>query len=99
MHHIQDSIYLNDKARYEASLPLKESHLTLPDNYPLCENQLLKLYGKLKNNVVFLKNCDTIFVEQREAGTIESAESTSTLGDFHYIGHHPVFGDDKKLVS
>ena len=55
MHHIQDSIYLNDEARYEASLPLKESHLTLPDNYPLCENQLLKLYGKLKNNVVFLK--------------------------------------------
>ena len=99
MHDFQDSNYLNDETRYEASLPLKESHLTFPDNYPLCENQLLKLYGRLKNNVVFLKNYDTIFVEQREAGTTESVESTSTLGHCHYIAHHPVFRDDKKLVS
>ena len=89
--HFQDSIYLNDKGRYEARLPFKESHKIFPDNYSLCEKRLLKWYNKLKNDTVLLKKYDAIFVEQREAGIIETAESTSTLGDRHYTALHPVF--------
>ena len=92
----QDSIYFNNEGRYDARLPLKESHETLPDNYSLCENQLLKLYKKLKNDTVLLKNYEDIFVEQREAGIIETVESTITLGDCHYIAYHPVFREDRK---
>ena len=68
----------------------------MPDNYSLCEKRLLKLYNKLKNDTVLLKNYDAIFVEQREAGIIETVKSTSILGDCHYIAHHPVFRGDKK---
>ena len=48
---------------------------------------------------VLLKNYDPTFAEQREAGIIETFESTSNLGDCHYIAHQPVFREDKKLVS
>ena len=54
------------------------------------------LYNKLKNDTVLFKNYDDIFVEQGEAGIIEAVESTSTLGDCHYIAHHLVFREDKK---
>ena len=47
LHDCQVSINLIDKGRYEARLPFKESHETLPDNYSLCEKQLLKLYNNL----------------------------------------------------
>ena len=77
-------------------MTFKESHETLPDNYSFYEKRLLKLYSKPKNDTVLLKNYDVLFVEQREAGIIETVESTSTLGDCHYIAHHPVFREDKK---
>ena len=92
----QDFIQLNDEGRQEARLPFKESHETLPDNYSFQEKRLLKLYSKRKNDRVLLKNYDALFVEQREAGIIETVESTSTLGECHYIAHHPVFREDKK---
>ena len=56
LHDFQDSIYFNNEGRYEARLPFKESHEILPHNYSLCEKRLLKLYNKLKNNTVLLKN-------------------------------------------
>ena len=68
LHDFQDSIYLNDAARYEARLPFKEPHETLPDNYFLREKRLLKLYKKLKKDTILLKKYDAISVEQREAG-------------------------------
>ena len=96
LHDFQDSIYFNNEGKYEARLPFKESHETLSDNYSLCEKRLLKLYNKLKNDTVLLKNYDAIFVEQREAGIIETVETTSSLADCHYIAYHPVFREDKK---
>ena len=95
LHDFQNSIYFNNKGRYEVRFPFKGSHETLPDFYSLCEKRLLKLNNNLKNDAV-LKKYDDIFVEKKEAGVIESVESTSTLGDGHYIRHHPVFREDKK---
>ena len=96
MHDFQNSIYLNDKSRYEAGIPFKESHKISPDNYSLCEKRLLKLYNKLKNDTVLLKKYDAIFVEQRQAGIIDTVESKSTLRDCHYVAHHSDFREDKK---
>ena len=96
LHDFQDSIYLNNEGRYEATLPLKESHETLPDNYCLCEKRLLKLYRNFKNDTILLKNFDAIFVEQRGAGIIENIGSARTLVDCLYRAHHPVFREDKK---
>ena len=87
----QDSIYFNNEGRYEARFPFKESHETLPEclcekrlleglllKRSLCEKRLLKLYNKLKNDAVLLKNYNDIFVEQKEAGIIETIERTRT---------------------
>ena len=99
LHDFQDSIYLNNEGRYEATLPLKESHETLPDNYSLCEKRLLKLYRNFKNDTILLKNFDAIFVKQRGAGIIENIGSTRTLVDCHYRAHHPFFREDKKTSN
>ena len=87
----QDSIYFNNEGRYEARFPFKESHENLPEclcekrlleglllKRSLCEKRLLKLYNKLKNDAVLLKNYNDIFVEQKEAGIIETIERTRT---------------------
>ena len=87
----QDSIYFNNEGRYEARFPFKESHETLPEclcekrlleglllKRSLCKKRLLKLYNKLKNDAVLLKNYNDIFVEQKEAGIIETIERTRT---------------------
>ena len=87
----QDSIYFNNEGRYEARFPFKESHETLPEclcekrlleglllKRSLCEKRLLKLYNKLKNDAVLLKNYNDIFVGQKEAGITETIESTRT---------------------
>ena len=73
-------------------------HETLPDNCYLCEKQLVKPLHNLKNNTILLKKYGDIFAEKKEAGIMESFESTSISGDCHYIAHHPVF-KNKKLVS
>ena len=99
LHDFQDSIYLNNEGRYEATLPLKESHETLLDNYCLCEKRLLKLYRNFKNDTILLKNFDAIFVEQRGAGIIENIGSARTLVDCLYRAHHPVFREDKKTSN
>ena len=57
------------------------------------------MYNNLKNDIVLLKKYDSIFAEQKEARTIETVESTSTLGDCYYIAHHPVFREDKKTYG
>ena len=87
----QDSIYFNNEGRCEARFAFKGSHETLPEylcekrlleglllKRSLCEKRLLKLYNKLKNDAVLLKNYNDIFVEQKEAGIIEIIESTRT---------------------
>ena len=84
------------KADTKLGCPLK-NHTKLCQIITLfVKKQLLKLYNKLKNDTVLLENCDVIFVEQREAEIIEIVESTCTLGDNHYIAHHPVFREDKQ---
>ena len=87
----QDSIYFNNEGRCEARFAFKGSHETLPEylcekrlleglllKRSLCEKRLLKLYNKLKNDAVLLKNYNDIFVGQKEAGITETIESTRT---------------------
>ena len=71
----QDSIYFNNEGRCEARFAFKGSHETLPEylcekrlleglllKRSLCEKRLLKLYNKLKNDAVLLKNTTMTFL-------------------------------------
>ena len=41
---------MNKDNRYEVSLPFKQNHPVIPDNFTTCEKRLLKLHEKLKQN-------------------------------------------------
>ena len=87
------------KANTKVCLLFKESHETLSDN-------LITLVVKngYQNCITILKmiqsskKYDRILVELKESSITKSVESRNILGDCHYITHHPIFREDKKLV-
>ena len=74
----------------------KKLAVILPDSYSLCKKWLLKLYNNLNNDKVLLKKYSDIFAEQKEAHLLKTVENVSTIGNNHYIAHHPVFREDRK---
>ena len=69
-----DPVKLNEKDRYEASLPFKEKHPLIYDNYNLCQKRLMKLYSGLKGNPELLKQYDDIVTAQKELGIVEEVK-------------------------
>ena len=83
-----DPVKLNEKGRYEASLPFKEKHPLICDNYNLREKRLMKLYSSLKGNPKLLKQYDDIVTAQKELGIVEEVKSPGVKGEVHYLPHH-----------
>ena len=50
--HFIKSIHLINERRYETSLPIKENHPVLYDQFDLCKNRLEQLFKKLKNEKI-----------------------------------------------
>ena len=48
--HFIESIYLNEKNRYETKLPFKENHALLHDHFGLCKKRLEGLHARLKQD-------------------------------------------------
>ena len=61
----ESSIQFSGK-RYEVSLPWKESHAPLPDNYDLSLKRLIGLLKRLRQNPEILRQYDTVIREQIE---------------------------------
>ena len=86
----ESSIQFNGE-RYEVSLPWKESHAPLPDNYDLSLKRLVGLHKRLKENPEILHQYDTVIREQIEGGIVEFVDTqTSTCNSVHYLPHHAV---------
>eukprot|EP00795_Rhopilema_esculentum_P003197 gene3197-1511_t len=66
--------FLND--RYEVSLPFKEDHKIIPDNYSVSEKRLFSLLNKLKNHPEVLNEYDKIISDQLKNGIIERVDPT-----------------------
>ena len=94
-----DPIKLNEKGRYEASLPFKEKHPLIYDNYNLCEKRLMKLYSSLKGNPELLKHYDDIVTAKKELGIVEEVKSPGVKGEVHYLPHHSVIREDKTTAK
>ena len=94
-----DPVKLNEKGRYEASLPFKEKHPLIYDNYDLCEKRLMKLYSSLKENPELLKQYNDIVTAQKELGIVEEFKSPGVKGEVHYLPHHSVIRDDKTTTK
>ena len=94
-----DPVKLNEKGRYEVSLPFKEKHPLIYDNYNLCEKRLMKLYSSLKENPELLKQYDDIVTVQKELSIVEEVKGPGVKGDVHYLPHRSVIKDDKTTTK
>ena len=85
-----------DGERYQVSLPWKDNHPTLPDNYQLCHKRLIDLVRRLKQNPVLLAEYDRIIQDQIKKGIVEIVSNSAVDGEkIHYLPHHDVVRQDK----
>ena len=79
------------------SLPWKESHASLPDNYVLSVGRLKHLMHRLRKDPALLKEYDQIIREQEKLGIVETVDRSqpTEVGKVHYLSHHPVIRHDK----
>ena len=83
--------------RYEVSLPWKQFHLLLPDNYALSQRRLLKLLKRLCQDSSLLRDYNAIIQEQIEKGIVKDPPPTDTMpAHLHYLPHHPVVRQEKE---
>ena len=85
------------EGRYVVSLPWKQFHLPLPDNYHLSQQ---RLSGRLHQNPTLMQKYDRIIQEQIEKGMVEDApiaEANSSC--LHYLPHHAIVRSDKDTTK
>ena len=87
--------------RYEVSLPWKEQHDVLPDNYLLSLNRLQGLVRRLRQEPDILQQYDAIIQDQIQRGIVEAVEDPDTAvgGSVHYLPHHAVIRKEKKTTK
>ncbi|XP_028398884.1 uncharacterized protein LOC114522411 [Dendronephthya gigantea] len=89
--------------RYEAKLPFKEHHPTIPDNYMyvVSVKRLRSLVHSLQDQPTLLTEYDNIIQDQIEKGIVEPVDrkSFATLGNVHYLPHREVVRNDKDTTK
>ena len=95
-----DTIRLRD-GRYEVSLPWKEQHPLLPDNYALAVSCLSSVLNRLKGNPELFAEYNRIIEEQSSQGIISDVDPHALVqvGHLHYLPHHPVVREDKQTTK
>ena len=86
--------------RYEVSLPWREQHDNLPDNYNLSRRRLHCLLKRLQQNPEVLREYNSIICDQRERGIVEEVgDSEVTSNVIHYLPHHAAIRHDKETTK
>ena len=80
-------------ARYKVSLPCKEMHPALPDNYSSSYSCLASLIGRLRKNPEVLREHDGVIKDQQSRGTVETVSSDDAT-HVHYLPHREVVQSD-----
>ena len=90
-----------DGERYEAKLPFKEHHPTIPDNYAANEKRLGRLMHRLQDQPTLLAEYDSIIQEQIQNGIVQPADLQTILkpGNVHYLPHREVVRTDKNTTK
>ena len=83
--------------RYEVSLPWRDVHPPLPDNYQLTQKRLRGLQHRLQRQPTLLKEYDTIIQDQLKQGVVEVVKDPEPPDGHavHYLPHHAVVRQDK----
>ena len=87
--------------RYEVSLPWKEQHALLPDNYALAVSRLVSVLKRLRGNPKLFAEYNRIIEEQSLQGIISDVDPHAPVqvGRLHYLPHHPVVREDKQTTK
>lgn len=95
-----DTIYKRD-SRYEASLPWKEYHPLLLDNYEVAVSRLNSVLKRLKRNPELLAEYNRIINKQSSKGIISEVDPNAEIkvGRLHYLPHYPVIRKDKQTTK
>ena len=87
--------------RYQVSLPFKEGHPLLPDNFYLSKQRLKSLLNRLKSKPEILAEYDQILCEQERLGIIQTVpdeEVKGKAGEITYIPHKEIIRRDKSTT-
>jgi hypothetical protein len=86
--------------RYEVSLPWKELHKPLPDNFQLSLKRLKGLLHRLKQSPAILQQYDSVIRDQVKEGVVEPVPEVTTASNLcHYLPHHAVVRSDKATTK
>ena len=87
--------------RYQVSLPFKEQHTLIPDNYGLCRNRLYSLLRRLRQRPEILREYNEIINQLLQSGVIEVVHDPHEKvqpGSIHYIPHKEILRSDKSTT-
>ena len=95
-----DTILKRD-SRYEASLPWKEYHPFLPDNYEVAVSRPKAVLKRLKGNPELVAEYNKIFEEQSSKGIISEVDPNLEIkvGRLHYLPYYSVTRKDKQTTK
>ncbi len=91
-----------DGKRYEISLPFKEGHPTIPDNYNVARSRLASLLNRLKSKPEVFERYNAVIQEQLEAGVVERVDENEDLkspGEVPYIPHREIIREDRETTK
>ncbi len=95
-----DAVTFRDDGTYEVSLPWREFHNPLPDNYQLSFKRLQGLLRHLKQTPDILQEYDSIIKDQMKLGIVELVPETKAISSLcHYLPHHAVIRSDKTTTK
>ena len=86
--------------RYKVSLPWKEFHEPLPNNYHLSLKRLRGLQHRLNQDPVILREYDSTIRDQQKKGMIEAVKVEEPCSNrVHYLPYHAVVRRDKTTTK
>jgi len=96
----EENIKFKD-AQYEVSLPWKDVHPELPDNYQLALKRLGGLQRQLQQQPSLFKEYDYIIQDQLKQGVLQAVENPRPTDGraVHYLPHHAIVRQDKKTTK
>ena len=97
---VVDGIHFK-QGRYEVSLPWKEFHDSLPDNYQLSLGRLQGLLCRLRRDPTILKEYDNVIQDQIKKGIVEVVKDSGhpSAERLHYLPHHAIIRHHKEATK
>ncbi|XP_065060233.1 uncharacterized protein LOC135687567 [Rhopilema esculentum] len=101
---LEGKIHFNQKlGKYEISLPFKEDHPVIADNYQVARKRLESLLKRLNSKPDVLHQYNEVISEQLNSGVVEKVEDTelcsAPVGSVYYNPHREVVREERQTTK